>query len=188
MKYNFLALAAILYDVKLFSGSLNYPEYTIYKNLENLLVYAANRKPFDEQLCAVLNHYGDDLASCQLSGQLQILGAYFAEHCEPVSLRDCIQALQKMSATQKELLSEVCKLARLILVMPATNASESSERSFSSMRRLKTYLRNTMCQSRLNHVMLLNIHQEKLDALSMDDIAEEFIQGNDHRLRIFGRI
>ena len=83
-----------------------------------------------------------------------------------------------MSATQKELLSEVCKLARLILVMPATNAS--SERSFSSMRRLKTYLRNTMCQSRLNHVMLLSIHQEKLDALSMDDIAEEFIQGNDH--------
>ena len=45
-----------------------------------------------------------------------------------------------------------------------------------------------MCQSRLNHVMLLNIHQEKLDALSMDDIAEEFIQGNDHRLRLFGRV
>ena len=130
--------------------------------------------------------YKNDLASCQLSAQLQIWGAYFAEHCEPVSLRDCIQALQKMSATQKELLSEVCKLARLILVMPATNAS--SERSFSSMRRLKTYLRNTMCQSRLNHVMLLNIHQEKLDALSMDDIAEEFIQGNDHRLRLLGRI
>ena len=26
MKYNFLVLAAILYDVKLFGGSLNYPE------------------------------------------------------------------------------------------------------------------------------------------------------------------
>ena len=124
------------------SQRFNQPGYSIYKNLENLLVYAANRKPFDEHLCAVLNHYGDDLASCQLSGQLQILGAYFAEHCEPVYLHDCIQALQNMSATQKELLSEVCKLARLILVMPATNAS--SERSFSSMRRLKTYLQNTM--------------------------------------------
>ena len=31
--------------------------------------------------------------------------------------------------------------------------------------------------------MLLNIHQEKLDTISMDDIAEEFIQGNDHWLR-----
>ncbi|KAL5460140.1 hypothetical protein EMCRGX_G033567 [Ephydatia muelleri] len=93
------------------SQQLNQTGYSIYKNLENLLVYAANRKPFDEQLCAVLSHYGDDLVSCQLSAQLQIWGAYFAEHCEPVSLRDCIQALQKMSATQKELLSEVCKLA-----------------------------------------------------------------------------
>ena len=91
---------------------------------------------------------------------------------------------RKCQPQQKELLNEVCKLARLILVMPATNAS--SERSFSSMRHLKTYLRNAMCQSRLNHVMLLNIHQEKPDALSMDDIAEEFIQGNDHRLGLFG--
>eukprot|EP00731_Ephydatia_muelleri_P003734 Em0001g3734a len=45
------------------SQRFNQPGYSIYKNLENLLVYAANRKPFDEQLCAVLSHYGDDLAS-----------------------------------------------------------------------------------------------------------------------------
>ena len=66
-------------------------------NHENVLVYMQpTENHFDEQLCAVLRHYGDDLASCQLSAQLQILelGAYFAEHCEPgVSLRDCIQAL-----------------------------------------------------------------------------------------------
>ncbi|KAL5476021.1 hypothetical protein EMCRGX_G025921 [Ephydatia muelleri] len=104
------------------SQRFNQPGYSIYKNLENLLVYAANRKPFDEQLCAVLSHYGDDLASCQLSAQLQIWGVYFAEHCEPVSLRDCIQALQKMSATQKELLSEVifgrrtCELVKFLMV------------------------------------------------------------------------
>ena len=32
------------------SQRFNQPGYSIYKNLENLLVYAANRKPFDEQL------------------------------------------------------------------------------------------------------------------------------------------
>ena len=164
------------------SQQFNQPGYSIYKNLENLLVYAANRKPFDEQLCAVLSHYGDDLASCQLSGQLQILGAYFAEHCEPVSVHDCIQALQKMSAAKKELLSEVRKLVLLILVMTARKCFY-----FSSLRCLKTYLWNTMVQSRLNYVMLLNIHQ-KLDALSVDDIAEEFIQGNDHRLHYWTRL
>ena len=54
------------------------------------------------------------------------------------------------------------------------------------MRRLKTYLRSTMCQCRLNHVMLLNINQESLDKLIIDVIAEEFVRGNEHRLSQFG--
>ena len=64
--------------------------------------------------------------------------------------------MQDMSAAQKEFFSEVCTVTRLILVMPATNAV--SERSFSTMRCLKTYLRNTMFQSRLNHMMLAVEH------------------------------
>ena len=90
-----------------------------------------------------------------------------------------------MSFTQKEFFSEICILARLILVMPATNAA--SERSFSVMRRLKTYLRSTMRQSRLNHLMLLNINKQKIDDLDINIIADEFIQGSEHRLRVFGK-
>ena len=66
------------------------------------------------------------------------------------------------------------------VVMAATNAV--SERSFSTTRRMKTYLRNTMSQSRLNHMMLLNINQEILDNILIDVIAEEFVRGNEHRL------
>ena len=50
-------------------------------------------------------------------------------------------------------ISEVVKLLTLILVMPATNAV--SERSASALRRVKTYLRTTMHQDRLNHLMVL---------------------------------
>ena len=53
------------------------------------------------------------------------------------------------------LICEVCRLAQLILVMTAMNAV--IECSFSAMRRLKTYLRSTMSQSRINNVILLNI-------------------------------
>ena len=49
------------------------------------------------------------------------------------------------------MLSEVVKLVRLLLVMPAMNAV--SERSFSAMRRIKTYLRSTMLQECLNAAM-----------------------------------
>ena len=69
--------------------------------------------------------------------------------------------------------------------MPATNAV--SERSFSAMRRLKTYLRSTMSQSRLNHVMLLSINQEKVDQIDIDVTADQFVQGSEHRLRQFGK-
>ena len=55
----------------------------------------------------------------------------------------------------------VCKLLSLVLVMPATNAV--SERSFSCLRRLKSYLRATMSQSRLNNVMVLHVHENLTD-------------------------
>ncbi len=89
------------------------------------------------------------------------------------------------SMAQKSTFSELCRLAHLILVMPATNAV--SECSFSAMRRLKTYLCSTMCQGRLNHVTLLNMNHEKVDQLDIDVIADEFVQGDEHHLRQFGK-
>ena len=50
---------------------------------------------------------------------------------------------------------QACWIARLILVLPSTNAA--SEISFSAMKRVKTYLCSTMSQPRLNHIMTLNI-------------------------------
>ena len=53
-----------------------------------------------------------------------------------------------MKIAEKTLLSEVIIIAKLMIVMPATNAV--SERSFSTLKRTKTYLRSTMLQERLN--------------------------------------
>ena len=78
----------------------------------------------------------------------------------------------------------VGKLVKLLLVMPATNAE--SERSFSAVRRIKTYLRSTMSQQRLNHLMLLHVHKSYTDKLNLVDIANDFIADNEHRKRMFG--
>ena len=102
-----------------------------------------------------------------------------------VSLRECVAFLQGLSQAQKSFFSEVCQFARLILVIPATNAV--SERCFSTMRHLKTYLRSTMTQSRLNHVMLFSINRERVDRLDIDAIADEFVQGSEHRFHLFGK-
>ena len=68
--------------------------------------------------------------------------------------------------------------------MLATNAI--SERSFSEKCHVKSYLRSTMQQEQLNHVMVLNIYKEQLDKLDLIAVANEFIGESEHRKRFFG--
>lgn len=49
--------------------------------------------------------------------------------------------------------------------MLAMNAT--SESSFSALRRVKTYLRATMTQERLNHIMVLHVHKDSIDSLDL---------------------
>ena len=57
--------------------------------------------------------------------------------------------------TQKNFYSGIIVLLKLYLVSPATNAV--IERSASSMRRIRNWLKSKISQERLNHFMLLSI-------------------------------
>ena len=63
-----------------------------------------------------------------------------------------------------------------------------SERSFSALCRVKTYLRTTMTQSRLNHLMVLHVHRVETDALDIHAIhvASDFVSGHENRVTLFG--
>ena len=77
------------------------------------------------------------------------------------------------------------KLMKIILIMPATNAI--SERSFRALRCMKTWLRSTMNQTRLNWCMILHIHNDDTDKLNIVDVAHEFVSRNSTRSNIFER-
>ena len=81
--------------------------------------------------------------------------------------------------------SEVSKLLKLILFLPATNCE--SERAFSALKRLKIYLRSTMGQERLNHLMILHVHKSRTDKLIVIDIANDSVSKSERRLTIFGK-
>lgn len=83
----------------------------------------------------------------------------------------------------KELLTEFLKLIKLIMTIPCTSCT--AERSFSSLRRLKTYLRNTMTQRRLNDITVLNCHRDLTEMVDLDKIAINFIGKNQLRKNIF---
>ena len=81
--------------------------------------------------------------------------------------------------------SQVVVLVTLILVMPATNAT--SERSFSALRHVKSYLRSTISQSRLNSLMVLHVHKEMTDTLNLIQVANDFVSNKaEHRFGVFG--
>ena len=73
----------------------------------------------------------------------------------------------------------------LVLVLPATNST--SERGFSKMKLVKTYLRSTMTQERLNHLMILSTYKEMVDNIDLTKICNEFATANERRLTIFGK-
>ena len=161
----------------------NQPGYKIYGQVQLLLLNAAASKPYEEELEFVLSFYQSDFDSLLLPTQLEIFSQSFQAD-NNVTVSSICTFFQNCSAAQLELMLEVTKLVKLLLVMPATNAG--SERSFSALHRLKTYLRSTMSQQRLNHLMLLHIHKGLTDSLSLIDVANDFIAGNDHRKQIFG--
>ena len=79
----------------------------------------------------------------------------------------------------KNILTEVHKLLKIYLTIPVTTSS--AERSFSALKRIKDYLRNSMTQERLNHCMLLHMHREKTDNLDLIEIAKEFVSRCERR-------
>jgi len=81
---------------------------------------------------------------------------------------------------------EVDKLLLLYLTIPVTTAT--AERSFSSLRKVKTYLRNIMSACKLNNLLLMHVHQNKTDGLDLTKIAKAFIELNSRRINYFGKL
>ena len=68
---------------------------------------------------------------------------------------------------------------------PVTAAT--AERGFSSLRRIKTFLRSRMTSCRLNNVFLLYIHQHLTDSLDMVAMGRQFVSVNTRRQNYFGK-
>ena len=94
-------------------------------------------------------------------------------------------AMNKVSGA-KVLCSDLYGFLKLFLTIPVTTAS--SERTFSVTRRLKNFLRSSMTQERLNHVLLLHCHKLRTDKIDIHKIASSFITANEQRLQYFGKL
>lgn len=160
----------------------NQPGYKVYSHLESVLLNAVNGNDFLEHLDYVCNFYEEDLERNSLLTQLQTLWVQLGGE-KDLGSNDVMAYLKSLLSVTVDYFSEIFNVARLILVAPATNAV--SERSASSLRRLKTYLQTTMSQERLNQCMILHVHKERTDKLNIGNIGDHFVMSSTDRQNRF---
>lgn len=78
--------------------------------------------------------------------------------------------IDALNLCNEQLFQNVFKILKLCATIPVTTASV--KRSFSTLRRIKTYLRNTLSENRLNGLASLSIHREI--GIDIEDIINRF--------------
>ena len=156
--------------------------------LEGLILNAANGDDYSSSLSYIKTScFNSDLDFDVLHRQLLLLQDVISQELPTVkhvtTVRTVCEALNSKE-TYKSLFSEVHSLLRLFLTIPITSAT--SERSFSTLRRVCTYLRSTMTEKRLNNCFLLHVHKELTDKCNLQELAKEFVKRNDERYKYFG--
>jgi len=101
--------------------------------------------------------------------------------CVMCTLSAYSMLMQQSGKPFRTLFPNIVKLIQLLRVIPATSAT--AERSFSCLRRVKTWLRSTMSQTRLNSMVIL--HANRLVLPHVDTVIDEFISLNDTRRKVF---
>jgi len=75
-------------------------------------------------------------------------------------------------------------MIRLYLTVPIISAT--SERTFSALKHVFTYLRSSMTEKRLNNCLLMHVHKDLLDKYDVVEVAKEFISVKEEHRKYFG--
>ena len=113
----------------------------MYNNLQQVLILASNGNDYEDNLKEILEFYNNekshDFNEDCLRTHLRIFSTNFPKkYC--ANFEDISKHFKAMAPSSRKMISEVSKIFELILVLPATNAT--SERTFSKLKLLKTYL------------------------------------------------
>lgn len=135
----------------------------------------------DKLITDVIKFYGTDLNYGKLLLHRDMLLDIAKSREIPISsTQDAIDFL-KSDISLPSMLNELNKLLKIILTVPVSSCT--AERSFSALRRLKTFLRSTMSQNRLNDMAILYVHRN--ENVDIEIVANSFINKTKIRQNIF---
>jgi len=147
------------------------------KGLSGILPSFVVKQPSSD-LKELIKLYASDLTSSD-SAVMAELELWRAKWLKVVPSLFPKTAVQSLAECKREIFPNIHRLLSIFCVIPTSTACV--ERSFSSMKRIKTYLRSRMSEDRLNGLALLNVHRDVL--VSVDEILEKFAISSARRLR-----
>ena len=165
----------------------------IVTKMEKKMLLSATSNRDTQVPMVVQDTYKNDLKMELLQTQLKLMPQLISRHREitritikkVTNIRTLCDIMNANSAA-KSMRSEIHSLLKLYMTVPVTIAT--AERTFSTMRRIKTYLHSTMIQERLNHALMLNAHKSRVDDLDLTYIAKLFISVNERWCLYFGKM
>ncbi|KAL6205827.1 hypothetical protein ACLB2K_023079 [Fragaria x ananassa] len=119
------------------------------------------------------NNHISDIDGEDLFNELQLLQKHLQE-----DLHDTTSAILNF-LKRANCYPTTCLAYRILLTIPITVAS--AERSFSKLKILKSYLRSTMSQERLNALAVISIEKEFLEKLDYESLIDDFASKNARR-------
>jgi len=111
----------------------------------------------------LLKTYSSDIEADEISA----IGEYAILY-QRIKNKNPKNATEAFFDCNEDIIPTVHRLLQILITLSVTTAS--SERSSSSLRRLKTYLRNTTGENRLNGLTVMNIHRDLV--VTTDEIID----------------
>lgn len=156
--------------------------FKTFMEAEQLFLKAIKKEDITVELNTLETKFSGDYDNDSLNAELQLLPTIFNN--DPVNLDEVVEVLRSLSQEKRKLISNTVTLLRIVLTNGATSATP--ERSFSMMRRIKTWLRSRMTQKRLNSLCILHDNKTLLDKISLVKVANVFVGEQPERENIFG--
>ena len=159
---------------------------------EKLLIDGANNKKIDDTLRQRLELELSDFIDYQalveelrdLPFALKVFNANSVVPMKKVTSLDAICNVMNHNASTKKLFSTIHVALQYYCCVPLTSAT--ADRSVSTIRRVKNYLRSTSESDHLNNAMFASIHSKLIDQMDIKAITNEIVKVNEARMHYFG--
>lgn len=129
--------------------------------------FTENNEDINKSLTNICEKYRKDIDATCLPEEFE----QFKILCNNTHSENLVEKFKQVLGVRSTF-PNITTILEILLTIPISNAS--AERSFSVLKRVKTYLRSTMGQEKLEALSLLQIESHCLKKLNTDDIIKTF--------------